>query len=66
MLGITGGVFNLAANLAGIVTPLVIGAIMAGTGSFFYALPFIGCIALLGALAHIITLGDVKRIEVER
>ena len=63
MLGLTGGVFNLAANLAGIVTPLVIGVIVAATGSFFYALAFVGGLALIGALAYIFVLGDVKRIE---
>ncbi|GAA0304195.1 MFS transporter [Sphingomonas oligophenolica] len=63
MLGLTGGVFNLAANLAGIVTPLVIGAIVSVTGSFFYALAYVGSLALMGALAYIFVLGDVKRIE---
>jgi ACS family D-galactonate transporter-like MFS transporter len=63
MLGLTGGIFNLAANLAGIVTPLVIGVIVAGTGSFFYALAFVGALALMGALAYIFVLGDVKRID---
>jgi ACS family D-galactonate transporter-like MFS transporter len=64
MLGVTGGVFNLAANLAGIVTPIVIGAIVAMTGSFFYALAFISCIALLGAASYVFLLGDVKRLVV--
>lgn len=63
MLGLTGGIFNLAANLAGIVTPLVIGAIVSATGSFFYALAYVGSLALMGALAYIFVLGDVKRIE---
>ena len=65
MLGVTGGVFNLAANLAGIVTPIVIGAIVAATGSFFYALAFIGCIALMGALSYIFILGNVERIVID-
>ncbi|MBB5699137.1 MFS transporter [Sphingomonas yantingensis] len=65
MLGVTGGVFNLAANMAGIVTPLVVGGIVAATGSFFYALAFIGVIALLGALSYIFVLGDVKRIVLD-
>jgi MFS transporter, ACS family, D-galactonate transporter len=64
MLGVTGGIFNLAANLAGIVTPIVIGAIVAATGSFFYALGFIACVALMGAFAYIVILGDVKRMTV--
>jgi ACS family D-galactonate transporter-like MFS transporter len=62
MLGVTGGLFNLAANLAGIVTPIVIGAVLGLTGSFFYALAFIGCVALIGALSYIFVLGDVRRI----
>ncbi len=65
MLGVTGGVFNLAANLAGIVTPIVVGAIVAVTGSFFFALAFIGAIALLGALSYIFILGDVRRIVLD-
>lgn len=65
MLGVTGGIFNLAANLAGIVTPIVVGAILGVTGSFFYALAFIGCIALIGALSYIFVLGDVKRIVID-
>ncbi|MFD1952182.1 MFS transporter [Sphingomonas arantia] len=63
MLGVTGGIFNLAANLAGIITPLVIGGIVAVTGSFAYALGFIGVVALLGALSYIVILTDVSRIE---
>ncbi len=63
MLGVTGGIFNLAANLAGIVTPIIIGTIVAATGSFVYAIGFIGIVALMGALSYVVILGDVKRIE---
>jgi ACS family D-galactonate transporter-like MFS transporter len=63
MLGVTGGIFNLAANLAGIVTPIVIGIILAATGSFFYALAFIALVAMIGAMSYIFILGDVQRIE---
>ncbi|MCQ0034074.1 MFS transporter [Burkholderia glumae] len=62
LLGVTGGIFNLAANLAGIITPLVIGLIVAATGSFVGALAFIGVIALIGALSYIFVVGDIKRI----
>lgn len=62
LMGLTGGVFNLCANLAGIVTPLVIGFIVAFTGSFFYALGFIGVVALIGAFAYIFILGPVERV----
>ncbi len=65
LMGLTGGVFNFAANLAGIVTPLVIGFIVARTGSFHYALAYVGAVALVGALSYIFVLGDVKRLEVD-
>ncbi|MFM0168123.1 MFS transporter [Paraburkholderia sediminicola] len=62
LLGVTGGIFNFAANLAGIVTPLAVGFIVAATGSFVGALVFIGAIALVGALSYIFIVGDIKRI----
>jgi ACS family D-galactonate transporter-like MFS transporter len=64
LMGLTGGVFNFAANLAGIITPLVIGFVVAATGSFSYALAYVGAVALVGALSYIFILGDVKRMEV--
>ncbi len=63
LIGLTGGVFNLCANLAGIVTPLVVGFVVAATGSFNWALGFIAIVALIGALSYIFLLGDVKRVE---
>ena len=64
LMGLTGGVFTVAANLAGIVTPLIIGIIIARTGSFAYALGYVGATALLGAVAYIFILGDVRRVEI--
>ncbi|HXF17839.1 MAG TPA: MFS transporter, partial [Burkholderiales bacterium] len=65
LLGLTGGIFNFAANLAGIVTPLVIGFIVAATGSFFGALAFIAVVALIGAFSYIFIVGDIRRIELD-
>jgi len=65
LAGLTGGVFNLAANLAGIITPVVIGLIVASTGSFVWALAFVGVIALIGALSYIFILGDVERMALD-
>ncbi|MGF6964761.1 ACS family D-galactonate transporter-like MFS transporter [Paraburkholderia sp. WC7.3g] len=65
LLGVTGGIFNFAANLAGIVTPLVVGLVVAATGSFVGALVFIGVVALIGALSYIFIVGDIKRIVLE-
>ncbi|MBJ7442888.1 MAG: MFS transporter [Sphingobium sp.] len=64
-IGLTGGVFNLCANLAGIVTPIVVGVIVGQTGSFYGALAFIGTLALVGAAAYIFIVGDVKRVEMD-
>jgi ACS family D-galactonate transporter-like MFS transporter len=65
LIGLTGGVFNFCANLAGIVTPLVVGFIVAATGSFYGALAFIGMLALIGAAAYIFVIGDVHRVEID-
>ncbi len=64
-IGLTGGVFNLCANLAGIVTPIVVGVIVGQTGSFYFALAFIGVLALVGAAAYIFIVGDVRRVEMD-
>jgi MFS transporter, ACS family, D-galactonate transporter len=61
-LGLTGGIFNFAANLAGIITPLVIGFIVGATGSFIGAILYIGVLALIGAFSYIFIVGDVRRI----
>jgi ACS family D-galactonate transporter-like MFS transporter len=62
LIGITGGLFNFCTNLAGIVTPILIGIVVAKTGSFFGGLAFIGAVALLGAFSYLFILGDVKRV----
>lgn len=63
LVGLAGGVFNFAANLSGIITPIVIGLIVNQTNSFNGALLFVGAVALLGALSYIFIVGEVKRIE---
>ena len=65
MVGLTGGIFNLAANLAGVITPIVVGAIIGVTGSFFYALAYVGGAALLGAFSYIFLLGNIERITLD-
>jgi len=62
-IGLTAGIFNFSANLAGIVTPLVIGYTYQSTGSFVGPLVYIGIVALLGALSYSFVLGDIHRLE---
>ncbi len=64
LMGLTGGVFNLCANLAGIVTPLVIGFVVGATGSFYGALTYIAALGLVGAAAYVFIVGDVRRVEI--
>lgn len=63
LMGLSGGVFNLCANLAGIVTPLVVGFVVGATGSFVWALVYIGTLALLGVVSYVVVVGDVHRVE---
>ncbi len=62
LIGLTAGLFNLCANVAGVVTPLVIGFIVAYTGSFYWALAYIATLAALGVLSYVFVVGDVKRV----
>ncbi|TME08191.1 MAG: MFS transporter [Chloroflexi bacterium] len=63
--GLTGGVFNFFANIPSIVTPLVIGFILAATNSFNGALIFITVVDLIGVLSYIFIIGKVYRIELK-
>jgi ACS family D-galactonate transporter-like MFS transporter len=63
LIGLTSGIFNFSANLAGIVTPLVIGITFQMTGSFVGPLMYIGVVALIGAFAYTFILGDIHRLQ---
>jgi MFS transporter, ACS family, D-galactonate transporter len=66
LIGLTAGIFNFSANLAGIITPLVIGYAYQSTGSFFGPLVYIGVVALIGAFSYSVILGDIHRLSVNR
>ena len=65
LIGLTAGIFNFSANLAGIITPLVIGYAFQVTGSFVGPLIYIGVVALIGAFAYSVILGDIHRLNIE-
>jgi ACS family D-galactonate transporter-like MFS transporter len=65
LIGLTGGIFNFTTNLAGIITPLVIGITFQLTGSFVGPLLYVGVVALIGAFAYSVILGDIHRLDVE-
>ena len=64
-LGLAGGVFNFCANLASIVTPIVIGVIVQKTGSFGLALTYVGVLGIIGAAAYIFVVGPVERVSID-
>ncbi len=64
-MGISGGIFNLCGNLASIVTPLAIGAMIKLTGSFEVALTYIAALSLLGALSYLLIVGKLERVELD-
>jgi ACS family D-galactonate transporter-like MFS transporter len=64
LIGLAGGIFNFSANLAGILTPLVIGIAFEWTNSFVGPLIYIGVVALLGAVAYSVILGDIHRLDI--
>lgn len=61
--GLSGGLFNTFGNIAGITTPIIIGFIISGTGSFNGALVFVGVNAIVAMLSYLFIVGDIKRIE---
>jgi ACS family D-galactonate transporter-like MFS transporter len=52
VIGLTAGIFNFSANVAGIVTPIVVGVAFGMTGSFVGPLIYIAVVALIGAFSY--------------
>ena len=61
--GVSGGLFNTFGNLSSITTPIVIGYILAATGSFNGALLFVGANALVAAVAYLFIVGKIERVQ---
>jgi ACS family glucarate transporter-like MFS transporter len=62
IVGLATGLFGVAGNISGIVTPIVIGYILALTNSFTGAMYFVGAHALVAALSYVFVVGPLKRI----
>lgn len=63
LAGLSGGVFNMFGNIAGIVTPIAVGYIVGATGSFDLALVFVGAHCLLTIFAFLVMVGPIRRME---
>lgn len=60
--GLSGGLFNMFGNTAGITTPIIIGYIVQHTGSFDWALVFVGANAFIAMAAYLLVVGQIKRV----
>lgn len=65
IVGLCGGLSNMAGNIAGIVTPIVIGYIVKSTGSFNGALIYVGCAAFMAIFSYVFLIGRIDRIELK-
>lgn len=63
MVGLSGGIFNFASNIASIATPIIIGYILQATHSFNGALLYVGSMGLLGAASYLFIVPEIKRVE---
>jgi len=63
IIGTVGGFFNVAGNMAGIATPIIMGVILQSTGSFKYAMLYISIVSLIGALSHIFIIKKLETIK---
>ncbi|SEI18019.1 hypothetical protein SAMN05192544_1030107 [Paraburkholderia hospita] len=62
-IGLSGSIFNMFGNMAGIVTPIVIGYLVAQSGSFNDALAFVGVNALITIFSYLVIVRDIRRAE---
>ena len=52
----------MCGNMASIITPLVIGVILANTQSFDYAILYVGSMGLIGLISYLFIVGPLDRI----
>ncbi len=60
--GLSGALFNTFGNLAGIVTPIVIGYLVGATGSYAAALVFVGASAAMALFSMLFVVGTIERV----
>ncbi|WP_392552622.1 MFS transporter [Orbus wheelerorum] len=66
MSGLAGGLFNMFGNASSIISPIVIGYIVAWTGRFEWALVFVAAHALIAAFSYLVLVGPIKRMELKK
>ncbi len=64
IVGLSGSIFNTFGNVSGITTPIIIGYLVQGSGSFDSALVFVGANAVLAVLSYLLIVGKIERLSV--
>jgi MFS transporter, ACS family, glucarate transporter len=65
MAGLSGALFNTFGNTAAITTPIIIGYIVASTGTFGGALVFVVANAVVAILSYLLIVGPIVRLELD-
>lgn len=66
MSGLAGGLFNMFGNASSIISPIIIGYIVAWTGRFEWALVFVAGHAFVAAFSYLVLVGPIKRMELKK
>ena len=66
MSGLAGGLFNMFGNASSIISPIIIGYIVAWTGRFEWALVFVAGHAFVAAFSYLFLVGPIKRMELKK
>lgn len=65
IVGMTGGLLNSIGQAAGIITPIAIGYIIAVTGSFEWALVYVGIHGFIILFSYWVIVGPIKRVKIK-
>jgi ACS family glucarate transporter-like MFS transporter len=60
--GLSGALFNTFGNVAAITTPIAIGYLVGGSGSFDGALIFVAANALCAVVSYLVVVGEIRRV----
>jgi ACS family glucarate transporter-like MFS transporter len=63
IIGLSGGLFNMFGNVAGITTSIIIGYSVKYSGGYDGALWFVTAHAVLGVVSFLFVVGEIKRVE---
>lgn len=66
MVGTVGGILNLCGNLSGIISPIVIGALIQNTGGYHGAMLYTAAVAVIGGIAFLLVVDKLEPIDLSR